>query len=475
MERGETSAPEARKETRQDLLLVVAAALLCLFVNLGEGSLKNYDEARYAEIAREMVRSGRLHTLEWNYTFYHKKPPLVIWATSLSYLLFGVDEFGARFVSAASGLGTAILTYVLGRALASRRAALLGALVLCSMPMFLKYSRLGMLDATLAFFVAAGILAYWRSRTDPRRIPWIGFAFAGALLTKSAAGLVLPGVIVVHALAAREFSVLGKARFWLSMAAGSVIGASWWILQYGLFGADVFTKLHYHIVQRSLESIEGHGAGIVYYAAKLGLENGVWGPLALLGAGWILLRAIRSRRDPAPLLVAAWIVVVFGLFTAVRSKIVWYIVPALPGTALAVGVLLDRLWARRLAPVLLFLFAVTFFVQAAMCTRASELDFSPGIKRLASRTADIVSSEDTIFLFAAEGNHWLFYSGTKVRRADDEARWKLFTESVRARGRRYCLVRESAFIDFGLSLPAFLDFFPLEADGEWILVEVRAR
>src|SRR5271163_3854879 len=84
------------------LLVITFFSVLIFFNMLGAVPLFNPDEGLYAEPAREMLETGQYLTTLLNYAVRFTKPPLVIWAMALSYKIFGVSEFAARFFVATS-------------------------------------------------------------------------------------------------------------------------------------------------------------------------------------------------------------------------------------------------------------------------------------------------------------------------------------------------------------------------------------
>ena len=79
------------------VLLAAAAVILPL---LGRKMLANWDEAIYAEVAREFLgRNWLIPT--WQFQPWLEKPPLGMWITAVFFHLFGATQFWAR---AASGV-----------------------------------------------------------------------------------------------------------------------------------------------------------------------------------------------------------------------------------------------------------------------------------------------------------------------------------------------------------------------------------
>lgn len=83
-----------------------------LFFNLSGRTLENHDYLRYAEVAREMIRSGDWLVLRYNGAIYIHKPPLAIWLIALPAVLKGcVTPFIARLPSAMFALLGGIIVF----------------------------------------------------------------------------------------------------------------------------------------------------------------------------------------------------------------------------------------------------------------------------------------------------------------------------------------------------------------------------
>src|ERR1044072_6395448 len=89
---------------RVNLISLVIISSFVLFFHLGANPLQTWDEAVYAQSAKEMVRTGDWLTPHWNGEYFYQKPPLTIWVTALLFRLFGVSEFTARTVAVICGV-----------------------------------------------------------------------------------------------------------------------------------------------------------------------------------------------------------------------------------------------------------------------------------------------------------------------------------------------------------------------------------
>src|SRR5689334_634646 len=188
------------------LLALVAAALF--LDGLGHSPLLDPDEARHAEVAREMFeargfRARLLPTLD--YRPYSEKPPAYYWLVALAYGARGVDERAARTVSALAGLAGIVAIYAYAVPRFGTAAALAAGLVTATSAGWLALSRYANLDMTLTALVAVGVLSglAWLERPAPRRPPLLPYVAAGlgVLVKGPIAGVLVAGPLLLAALA----------------------------------------------------------------------------------------------------------------------------------------------------------------------------------------------------------------------------------------------------------------------------------
>src|SRR5438876_9453174 len=72
------------------------------------------DEPRFAEASREMIERGDYIVPRFNNQLRLDKPPLVYWAQTASYRVFGQNDFAARFPSAFAAALTALSIFAWG-------------------------------------------------------------------------------------------------------------------------------------------------------------------------------------------------------------------------------------------------------------------------------------------------------------------------------------------------------------------------
>src|SRR5205085_5821258 len=95
---------------RWQLPVLLGAAALLFFTRLSCPLLEP-EEARYAEIPRQMLAGGRFVEPVWHGMPYYHKPPLLYWLVMASYSLCGIHDWAARLVPACAGVLTVLVTY----------------------------------------------------------------------------------------------------------------------------------------------------------------------------------------------------------------------------------------------------------------------------------------------------------------------------------------------------------------------------
>jgi hypothetical protein len=183
--------------------LALTAALLGLaaivfFYHLGAGSLYDWDEAIYAQVAKEVTVTRDWLTPTFGGVPYWHKPPLYIWLSALAYKVGGVNEFSTRFWSAFFGFGVVALTLFLGARLFSWVTGVTAALLLLWVDHsyfshwhnFVSQARVGM-----------------EAKKRPVIICWIGLTAGLAVMTKSWVGAFALALPFVYSVVTRQVYV----------------------------------------------------------------------------------------------------------------------------------------------------------------------------------------------------------------------------------------------------------------------------
>lgn len=326
-------------------LLVLLALCGLLFFSLPNlRDLWESDEARYAEIAREMATSNSLQ--HWvlprlNYVLYLEKPPLSYWLTALSFKLFGVSAASARLVPAVFGTLTVLLTFLLGREMwGQERAGFWSGVVLATGLMFFALSRVVLVDMVLGFGIVLAVYGAWRLRGGR---DWGLYAFwLGCALGFLTKGVLGPGLaalaVVVFAALSGEWHLLWQLINWRGWALFLLLTAPWVVA--AAWQQGDFIKYFFWDEQVGRLLTTRHQRYQPFYYYFLLLPGAFFPWIALLP--WAIGRTFPRNQWRAPaarpwLLAAAWFVSLFVFLSLSSSKMMHYALPLLPPLALLVG------------------------------------------------------------------------------------------------------------------------------------------
>lgn len=350
--------------------LVVLAFALLWFGTLGVRHLLGPDEGRYAEIAREMLSTGDWVTIRYNGLKYFEKPPFHMWATALSFALFGIGDWQARLCVALAGMVGLGISMLAAARWFGARAGLLAGLVLASAPMWNVAAHFNTLDMTLsgimACVLACMLLAQHPDATPPARRNWMLACWAAmgvAILTKGLVGLALPGlVLVVYTCVTRDLALWRRLHVPAGIALMLLVVVPWyWLVAQRNPEFLRFFFIHEHW-QRYTSTVHARKGALWYFVPLL-----VGGFLPWLGLVPGMVRAVRQRagvvtvpeaRPFQPALMAGlWAAVIFVFFSLSGSKLPGYILPVFPALAILAGAALDQTsdhaWRRQLRAMLL--------------------------------------------------------------------------------------------------------------------------
>lgn len=205
-----------------------------------------------------------------------------------------------------------------------------------------------MTDIVFVFFTTASLYFIFLSgKTEKtnRYLVLSGLFFGLALMTKQIEALIIPLIAITYLVVTRKnvrFLVTKQfARFW---GIGSIVLAPWLIYMILSFGQGFWQSYFiYSVVTRTISPIEGNSGGYLFYISYLvNNENLLWVILLPFAAGLCAVNAAikRSKEDT---LVFAWMSIVILVFTFAQTKLYWYVLPAFPAFAIAIGNLLYQL------------------------------------------------------------------------------------------------------------------------------------
>lgn len=360
---------------RRDLLVLAFLGALLFLPGLGRRDLWNPDEARYAEVAREMLLLGHWAVPRLNGEVYTQKPPLFFWTIAgFGKLAGGVGETGARLPSALGALGALLLVYRIGERLFSRRAGWLAAAAFATCFKVLWQGRFGQIDMMLTALVTLGVWFWVRGYTEERpRLYLLFYLSAGlATLAKGPVGLLPPLLSMIAFLAfTRNWAELKRLRIGLGLLLWSAVVLAW-LIPAGLSGGREY--LDQIVFKQNVTRYADpwhHFQPWYYYLTVIPAEFFPWSfllPTAVV-LGW---KRFSGRERLGFLFCLCWAVVTLVFFSVSPAKRSVYILTMYPAMALMVGAALDRLaaewpaWRRSLVVPLGLVAGLNLAITAAL-------------------------------------------------------------------------------------------------------------
>jgi 4-amino-4-deoxy-L-arabinose transferase-like glycosyltransferase len=391
------NARDGFKDAAFWLLLILS--VIYILGNIGTGSLTTWDEAVYANISANILRTGDWLVLHQGVTPWFDKPPLYMWCTAFFYNIFGINEFSTRLTSSLFGVATILLVYLFVKKMANQRAALLGALLLLAAPHYLHYAKMGMMDVTLTFFVTLMVYLFWVGQDKQVYLFWSGVALFFAYLVKGMAAISGPIVIILYCALSGNARALIKREFVAGILVSLLLITGWHAVQYMYCGpASINNYVGFHLFKRATQSLEGHTGGVNFYQKVIFNKNKPWGVLYYASLIYMLLLAFKyeastriatcchceepkatKQSQGLAILLISWIVVVFTICTVVRTKLHWYIMPVYPALAMASGIFLERIFKNRAFQAVLAVTLSGMLLQVPL-SWAFKLDYNPKAK-----------------------------------------------------------------------------------------------
>jgi 4-amino-4-deoxy-L-arabinose transferase-like glycosyltransferase len=322
---------------------LAALVILVWFAALPSRPLFNPDEGRYAEIPREMLSGGDWVIPHLNGLDYIEKPPLQYWATALMYRVFGVSEFSARLYTALTALGTIALVGFLATRIWGRDAGWRAAAVLSGMFMFPVLGQLVTLDMSLTFYMTASLSGFLLAQQPGEtRRRWMAMAWIAAalgVLTKGLIAAAIPAaVLIIYSLTSRDFSPWRKLKASWGLPLFLIVAVPWhWLAALRLDDFLQFFFVHEHFARYLTPIADRQEPWWFFgYVFLIGTVPWTLPALRVIIGGW------RSRSDgqfsPA-FFLWIWVIFVCVFFSLSDSKLMPYILPAMPALAVLIAAL----------------------------------------------------------------------------------------------------------------------------------------
>jgi len=331
--------------------LLFALSSFVMFYQLGSRSLYNPDEGRYAQIAKEMVKSNNWIEPTLYGVDYHAKPVMFYWLTSLSYKIFGMNEFSSRFIPAFFGMLGILITFLFVKSVVGGREAVFSSFLLMANFWYVQVSRFMLIDAVFAFFIFACLYCFYTgygSRSHKLlfyNLFYVILAFS--FLTKGFACFILTSVpIFVYLFYKKSFRIGFKIHnhIWGISLFVFIVGI--WLVNISVREPEFLWNFIWHDhIERFLSKDYEHQRSFFFFFLLT--------PLFLLPALFFIEPVIDTFKNWKNghkdlkvycLICAGWVILFFSLS---RTKLPTYILPAFPFLCIALGLAWSELTQKE--------------------------------------------------------------------------------------------------------------------------------
>lgn len=315
--------------------LPIVIFLLALFLftyKLSFTALQSYDEAWYAEIAKNLVITKNPFQLEFNQAPFIDHPPLgYIWM-AISASIFGSNEFSARLVSALMGSGAVLIIYLIGKDFKNWQTGLAASSILISSLWFVLRARSGNLDVQFIFWE---LLVIWILLSKLKNWHILSaISFSALILTKTTAWMgMLP--VIVYLLWKKRISTT-KLKHFLSVI--FILVSPWYI--YHFFNTPDFLVHHFFKIGAkgtdNKFSVEAIMKNLEYLAYGVGKWFKPFMISILLSFTYIFHKKESNKKSLNSFSTIGIWLIGFSIFIFSNKTEIWHLLPLYPGISLII-------------------------------------------------------------------------------------------------------------------------------------------
>lgn len=328
-------------------LLLFFVCYLVYFQNLGEMTIRMWDESRNAVNALEMTQNGNFIVTYYDGVpdMWNTKPPLLIWMIALSMKIFGYTEGALRLPSAVAASATTFLIFFFVKKYTQDiKVAFLSSLVLLTSAGYtgMHAARTGDYDAMLALWVTSYALFYFLFLQNLAKRKYLYFFITFlilAVLTKGIAGMIpLFGLFLYTLYVKKLKNVLLAPSFYCSLLTFLIVTLGYYLLRNHFNPGYVSAVLNNELTGRYLNVNENHVGTFWHYMTGFSRDRFVpWifiMPLCLLA----FFAAKNEKLKRLTVFCLFFSISFFLVISSAKTKLFWYDAPFYPIASILVAV-----------------------------------------------------------------------------------------------------------------------------------------
>jgi len=461
------------------IIFLFAVSVGIIFNDLGAVSLFEFDEARHAQNALEMLRSGDWVVLRYGGEpdTWNLKPPLGAWLIAVSFKLFGFTEFAVRFWSAVAGAGLVVVVYFFAKEIQNRPAGVIAAALLFINKGFLGFHavRSGDYDSLATFFICLSfyLLVLYTRKKHIGYLACIGALTGLTFMTKGWLCLSILAVIAIYVCVSGLFKeYINKGVIYAALSFFAVT-LPWAFFKF-LRDPEFIIKLSQRdLIQRFVSSVESTPYGWTFYFDLLKSNLGVILYVLLFVSLAYSAYLIKKGNKPV-LILGIWLLLFLSMLTIAKTKLPWYVMPAYPAISILTAVFISGMAGllRLRGPLLLaifFIFASPSLISAAKSTNDHWV--SEDVKLAGLLKGDLGRGSD-LYIYSRDKNQSLTfylsaYSGRAVKQFS-------YLNQIKDKKPGYLVLQFSKYKPLSLEMKKeYLLLRSVEADGKFAALYVR--
>lgn len=329
-------------------IALVLIALLFLTYQITR-PLVDYDEAIYAKVIVDTVKSGDVLSFSIAGRPFLDKPPLGLWAIMASVEVFGAQEWAFRLPGILSSVVCLWMVYLLVlECTENKKAAVLAFLLLLFTPPFYFLAKEVRLDSGVLATILTALFLLVKGWKKEKFLFWILPVIAVGFLIKSVIVFLAVPILIIYSFAYNRWGWLRNRFFWIGSLLAVIVIAPWHILETLRFG-NIFWNNYIgrQVFERATSTITGSNE-YLFYIKQLWSDAPGWSWLyAAIIVLFIVFCTLRpakpkiSRREIAAPLCAA--LLILCIFSLASTRLSAYVMPMYPFFAMFIGILFHQL------------------------------------------------------------------------------------------------------------------------------------
>lgn len=314
-------------KSKLPLLAITLIPILIFFRNINNFPLRNWDEAWYGEIIKNMA-SGKYGYLMpfWNGRYYFDHSPLYFWLTLPIVKLFGTGEWQVRLVSALAAIISIILVFLIGKKIRDEKLGLIASIVFLTMGQVVIRFAHGNLDSLLtALFLAS---FYFFLKSEKKTFPYsilTGITLGAGMLVKSWGIGLFPLFLI---LSCSFFKNRQIPKNLTVIIAATIAVSIWWYIWGVLNFGQTFIAWYVFNPSESRLSSPLANFSLSYYKALI-RDIGFWF-IPLFLALILQFKNIFKEKNPIILGFLTTSLIYISSLNFLSDKSDWYNIPAYP-------------------------------------------------------------------------------------------------------------------------------------------------